>query len=107
MKKIYNIFIIMIVTLFLILTYDYSSYSYAYIDLLNHRETIARLISTNGGITVEIKETCYKNNIYLNYKKSSDMNGALFEYTIYKTVDYILCLEEKYVKIDEVIILGY
>lgn len=107
MKKIYNSLIIIVLSLFLIFTYDYSIYIFAYIDLLNHRETIAQLISYNGGITIEIKEICYKNNIYLDYKKSNDMNGAVYKYTIYKVVKYVLCIEKKYVKINEVIILGF
>ena len=91
----------------LILTVDLSIYFYSYNEVINFQETVCNLVANQGGITSSIKELVYSKNMFLEYEKSSDINGATFEFTLCKEINYLFSTNEKYIKLDLVVILGY
>lgn len=107
MKKIYYMIYSFIVVFLFLIGCDTFSYIYTFNELVVFQETICKLVSKNGGITDSIKSLVYEKEMFLEYEKSSDINGATYEFTLCKKVDYILSFNDKYIRMDLTVILGY
>ena len=107
MKKIFLIFIFIISFFSITLIYDLSIYFYNYDYLINIQESVCYIIKKSGGITFELKEYLSSKEVLIEYEKSDDINGATFEFSLLRKLDYLLIMSDKYVKLDLVVILGY
>ena len=107
MKKIYYFLFSFIFLFSLIIIHDSLLFFTSYNELVLFQDTVCKMISLDGGISNNVKKLVYENNMFLEYEKSSDVNGATYEFSLCKNVDYILSIEEKYIKINLVVILGY
>ena len=107
MKKLYYMIYSFVVIFLFLIGCDTLMYFYTFNELVNIQETLCELVSKNGGITESIKALVYEKNMFLEYEKSSDINGATFEFALCKKVNYILSFNDKYIKIDLTVILGY
>jgi len=107
MKKIYIIILFFISFFSITLIYDLSIYFYNYDVLINIQESVCYIVKNSGGITFELKEYLSSKEVLIEYEKSDDINGATFEFSLLRKLDYLLIMNDKYVKIDLVVILGY
>ena len=88
-------------------------YSYhpgnGHVKELNRQQWVNRHLNlqNSGGITFELKEYLSSKEVLVEYEKSDDINGATFEFSLLRKLDYLLIMNDKYVKIDLVVILGY
>ena len=107
MIKVYSFFKVIMILLLLTLSYDVFLYFTYYNELISYEDEICYLISKNGGINANVKEYIYSNNLEIEYEKSSDINGATFEFTVIKEASYLLSNNKHYIKLELTVILGY
>lgn len=107
MRKIYIFIVSIICFLSFTIIYDLTLFFSSYNELINIQESVCYIVSNSGGITFELKEFLNKKDIKIEYEKSDDINGATFEFALIKEIEFLLINNDKYIRLDLVVILGY
>ncbi len=107
MKYIYYLFKSLFISVFMIFCYDYANYYHVEEKIVINMDTIKKTISHDLGITENLKKELAKEKISLIYDKPNGNIGDIFSFSVTMKYKVLLINQEKTLRIDVIVLLGY